>query len=66
MIAVPFISQAKNRQLRITELIGKIELYRLYLKMAGGYSGAVEFEILYETEPGDLLRLIEDINHEGL
>lgn len=66
VIAIPFISQTKNRQLRIAELIGKIELYRLYLKMAGGYSGAVEFEVLYETEPRDLLRLIENINHEGL
>ncbi|MDO4191780.1 MAG: hypothetical protein Q4D24_00630 [Erysipelotrichaceae bacterium] len=66
VIAVPFISQTKNRQLRVAELIGKIELYRLYLKAAGGFAENITFEILYETEPRDVLQLVESLNNERL
>lgn len=65
VIAVPFVSQTKNRSLRIQELLGKLTLYRLYLKECG-YAGQLQFEILSDSDTADIEPLIEMMNHEGL
>ncbi len=64
-IALPFVCQTKNRTLRIQELIGKITLYRLFLK-ENGYHGRLRFEIMSDADITDVEPLIEMINDEGL
>lgn len=64
IIAIPFVSQQKNRAQRMQEYIGKIMIYQLSLIQSGIVFKDISFRVLYEDEPPqDILGLVEEINN---
>lgn len=62
-IALPYVVQANDRDLRIRELFGRMTLYRL---MAEKYQTGrtIVFELLGETVPAEITEMVERLNHE--
>ena len=62
-IAIPFVTQHKDFKTRRTELIGKMTLYKIFMKKHQIPIERFRFEILFEQEREDMRELIRDFNH---
>lgn len=62
-IAVPFVCQQNDYQLRIREYIGRIVLYKQYAEKYN-IERRIYFQILGDEIPADLSRIVDKINHE--
>lgn len=63
VIAIPFVFQSNDRDLRVRELIGKITIYRI-LTSKYGFERKVKFDVMYEKPSDDVKEMVETINHE--
>ncbi|MBF1116230.1 MAG: hypothetical protein HXL53_03070 [Solobacterium sp.] len=62
-IAIPFVSQVKEKSQKIREYIGRLTMYRLLAKHQG-LEGKIRFEILSPNIPDELKEMVEEINNE--
>lgn len=63
IIAVPFVSQANDRDLRVREFIGRICIYKMMTEKYG-FERKVKFEVMCEKPAEDVMEMVETINHE--
>ena len=64
-IALPLVVQANDRDVRVLELFGKMNLYRLYAKQQH-VDRRIVFEVLSDKPIDELKELVEDFNNEEL
>lgn len=62
-IAIPFVAQLKDYKLRKLELMGKMTMYKVFLKVNQVPIERFRFEILFDQEREDMKELIKDFNH---
>ena len=64
-IALPLVVQANDRDVRIREVFGKMNLYRLCAKKQH-VDRRIVFEIISDKPIDELKELVEDFNNEEL
>ena len=63
-IALPLVYQANDKDLRIREVIGKVTMYRYYIKKLK-FERRIVFELLAskDKEIPEVEKMVEDINN---
>lgn len=64
-IAIPLVMQKKDRDTRIREIFGKMELYRLLAKKQH-LDRKIRFEVLMDRNNDEVKELVDDFNNEEL
>ncbi|MBQ2689580.1 MAG: hypothetical protein IJJ24_06210 [Solobacterium sp.] len=65
-VLLPFVSGVKDRKRLLTELAGKISLYRYYIRALNVPVSSVSFEVLTEETDPETEGLLRDIAHGEL
>lgn len=65
VIALPFVAQANDRDLRIREIAGRMALYRMYARSIS-LTQDICFEIIGDHVPQEILELAEQFNNEQI
>ena len=65
VIALPFVAQANDRDLRIREIAGRMALYRMYARSIS-LTQDICFEIIGDHVPQEILELAEQLNNEQI
>ena len=66
LVLLPFVSGVKDRKRLLTELAGKISLYRYYIRALNVPVSSVSFEVLTEETDPETEGLLRDIAHGEL